>query len=120
VFGCIRRSGGREHYPTGKDCRFPDEESRATVLRRLHFQRAIDTNRRCTARDRENENMAGFHARGRYLFPLWPSQGGDKSPSLAMPHKFKVGQAVEYHPPRWVWAPGTYLITAELPERNGE
>jgi hypothetical protein len=38
-----------------------------------------------------------------------------------MPHKFKVGQAVEYHPPRWVWAPpGTYLITAKLPERNGE
>jgi hypothetical protein len=38
-----------------------------------------------------------------------------------MPHKFKVGQAVEYHPPRWVWAPrGTYLITAELPEWNGE
>ena len=65
--------------------------------------------------------MAGFHARGCYLFPLWPSQGGDKSPSLAMPHKFKVGQAVKYHPPRWIWAPpGTYLITAELPERNGE
>ena len=65
--------------------------------------------------------MAGFHARGCYLLPLWPSQRGDKSPSLAMPHKFKVGQAVKYHPPRWIWAPpGTYLITAELPERNGE
>jgi hypothetical protein len=38
-----------------------------------------------------------------------------------MPHKFKVGQAVEYHPPREIYAPrGTYVVTAELPERDGE
>ena len=38
-----------------------------------------------------------------------------------MPHKFKVGQAVEYHPPRGIYAPrGTYLVTAELPERDGQ
>jgi hypothetical protein len=35
-------------------------------------------------------------------------------------HKFKVGQAVEYHAPRWDPPTGTYLVTAQLPERNGE
>jgi hypothetical protein len=36
-------------------------------------------------------------------------------------HKFKVGQAVEYHSSRWLYAPhGTYIVTAELPERDGE
>jgi hypothetical protein len=35
--------------------------------------------------------------------------------------KFKVGQAVEYHPPRGVYAPpGGYHVTAELPVRFGE
>jgi phosphomannomutase len=38
-----------------------------------------------------------------------------------MPHKFKTGQLVEYHPPRGLYAPrGHHLITAQLPERNGE
>jgi hypothetical protein len=35
--------------------------------------------------------------------------------------KFKTGQPVEYHPRRGLWAPrGTYIVTAELPERDGE
>src|SRR5271166_3650459 len=38
-----------------------------------------------------------------------------------MPHKFKIGQLVEYHPPRGLYARrGPYLITTQLPERNGE
>jgi hypothetical protein len=38
-----------------------------------------------------------------------------------MPHKFKIGQPVEYHPPRRIYAPrGTYLVTAKLPEQDGE
>ena len=38
-----------------------------------------------------------------------------------MPHKFKVGQAVEYHPPRRLYAPiAGYAVTATLPERDGE
>ena len=36
-------------------------------------------------------------------------------------HRFKVGQAVEYSPPRGPYAPkGVYNITAELPVRFGE
>ena len=36
-------------------------------------------------------------------------------------HKFKVGQAVEYRPPRGLYAPrGTYIVTAALPARYGE
>jgi hypothetical protein len=38
-----------------------------------------------------------------------------------MPHKFKIGQPVEYHPPHGIYAPrGAYLVTAKLPERDGE
>jgi len=36
-------------------------------------------------------------------------------------HKFKVAQAVEFQPTDGVFAPrGMYLVTACLPERNGE
>jgi hypothetical protein len=38
-----------------------------------------------------------------------------------MPHKFVLGQAVKYHPPRGLHAPpGIYVVTAKLPERDGE
>jgi hypothetical protein len=38
-----------------------------------------------------------------------------------MPHKFILCQAVEYSPPRRLYAPpGIYVVTAELPERDGE
>jgi hypothetical protein len=38
-----------------------------------------------------------------------------------MPHKFILGQAVEYAPPRRLRAPpGIYLVTAKLPDRDGE
>ena len=38
-----------------------------------------------------------------------------------MPHKFNLGQAVEYHHPRELYAPpGIYVVTAKLPERDGE
>jgi len=38
-----------------------------------------------------------------------------------MPHKFTIGQAVEYSAPRGLYAPpGIYLVTAKLPERDGE
>jgi hypothetical protein len=36
-------------------------------------------------------------------------------------HKFKIGQTVEYYPPRGLYAPkGAYHVTAELPVRYGE
>ena len=36
-------------------------------------------------------------------------------------HKFTVGQAVAYFPPRGLFAPrGAYHVTAELPLRSGE
>jgi hypothetical protein len=36
-------------------------------------------------------------------------------------HKFKIGQHVEYSPPRGNYAPrGMYLVTQLLPERDGE
>ena len=36
-----------------------------------------------------------------------------------MPHKFNLGQAVEYNP-RGLYAPrGVYVVTAKLPERDG-
>ena len=36
-------------------------------------------------------------------------------------YKFYLGQLVEYHPPRGIYAPrGAYVVTAKLPERNGE
>ena len=36
-------------------------------------------------------------------------------------HKFYLGQSVEYHAPRGTYAPrGAYVVTAKLPERNGE
>ena len=36
-------------------------------------------------------------------------------------HRFKVGQAVKYSPPRGMYAPpGAYHVTAELPVRYGE
>jgi hypothetical protein len=38
-----------------------------------------------------------------------------------MPHKFILGQAVEYYAPRGLHAPpGFYVVTAKLPERDGE
>jgi hypothetical protein len=38
-----------------------------------------------------------------------------------MPHKFNLGQAVGYHPPRGHYAPpGIYLVAAKLAERDGE
>jgi hypothetical protein len=36
-------------------------------------------------------------------------------------HKFYLGQAVAYHPPRGTHVPsGRWIITEKLPERNGE
>jgi hypothetical protein len=36
-------------------------------------------------------------------------------------HKFHLGQAVEYRPPRGISAPqGAYVVTAKLPERDGQ
>jgi hypothetical protein len=36
-------------------------------------------------------------------------------------HNFKVGQTVEYHPPRGLFAPrGPYIVTVALPARSGE
>jgi hypothetical protein len=38
-----------------------------------------------------------------------------------MPHKFNLGQAVGYTPPGRHYAPpGIYVVTAKLPERDGE
>jgi hypothetical protein len=38
-----------------------------------------------------------------------------------MPHKFIPGQTVEYYSPRGLFAPpGIYVVTATLPERDGE
>ena len=38
-----------------------------------------------------------------------------------MPHKFNLGQTVEYYPPGRHYAPrGIYVVTATLPERDGE
>jgi hypothetical protein len=38
-----------------------------------------------------------------------------------MPHKFNLGQTVEYSAARRFYAPlGIYVVTAKLPERNGE
>jgi len=38
-----------------------------------------------------------------------------------MPHKFKIGQLVDYHPPTGNHAPrGPYLIVAQLPKRDGD
>ena len=35
-------------------------------------------------------------------------------------HKFHLGQAVEFNPPRGIFAPrGPYVVTAKLPERDG-
>jgi hypothetical protein len=36
-------------------------------------------------------------------------------------HKFYLGQQVQYYPPRGMYAPrGAYVVTAKLPERDGE
>jgi hypothetical protein len=36
-------------------------------------------------------------------------------------HKFHLGQTVEYYPPRGISAPrGAYLVTAKLPEQDGQ
>jgi hypothetical protein len=36
-------------------------------------------------------------------------------------HRFKVGQVVQYYPPRGIYAhTGAYHVTAELPSRAGE
>jgi hypothetical protein len=38
-----------------------------------------------------------------------------------MPHKFVLGQTVEYYSPRGLYAPpGIYVVTAKLLERDGE
>ena len=38
-----------------------------------------------------------------------------------MPHKYILGQTVEYYSPRGLYAPpGIYVVTAKLPERDGE
>lgn len=38
-----------------------------------------------------------------------------------MPHKFRIGQLVNYSPPRGLYAPlGPYIIAAQLPGRDGE
>jgi hypothetical protein len=38
-----------------------------------------------------------------------------------MPHKFKIGQLVDYHPASGNYAPrGPYLIVAQLPKRDGD
>jgi hypothetical protein len=38
-----------------------------------------------------------------------------------VPHKFILGQAVGYSPPPGRYAPpGIYVVTAKLPEQNGE
>jgi hypothetical protein len=44
-----------------------------------------------------------------------------KDETSNMPHKFILGQAVEYTPTRRLYAPpGIYVVTAKLPERDGE
>ena len=49
-----------------------------------------------------------------------PSRGND-GPGEFVFHKFKIGQEVEYSPPRGNYAPrGMYLVTKLLPERDGE
>jgi hypothetical protein len=36
-------------------------------------------------------------------------------------HKFYLGQMVAYHPNKGTWAArGAYVVTAKLPERDGE
>jgi hypothetical protein len=36
-------------------------------------------------------------------------------------HKFHLGQMVTYHPNKGTWAArGAYVVTAKLPERDGE
>jgi hypothetical protein len=36
-------------------------------------------------------------------------------------HKFHLGEMVEYRPPRGTYAPrGAYVVTAKLPDRDGE
>jgi hypothetical protein len=38
-----------------------------------------------------------------------------------MPHKFILGQGVGYTPPRGQYVPpGIYVVTAKLPEQDGE
>jgi hypothetical protein len=38
-----------------------------------------------------------------------------------MPRRFILGQSVEYTPPGRLYAPpGIYVVTAKLPERDGE
>jgi hypothetical protein len=42
-------------------------------------------------------------------------------PGPPMTHKFILGQMVGYRPPHGVYAPrGLYVVTAKLPERDGE
>jgi hypothetical protein len=39
----------------------------------------------------------------------------------AVMHKFHLGQSVEYYVPRGIDAPrGAYVVTAKLPERDGQ
>jgi hypothetical protein len=39
--------------------------------------------------------------------------------AIVVPHKFILGQTVEYYSPRGLYAPpGIYVVTAKLPERD--
>jgi hypothetical protein len=41
--------------------------------------------------------------------------------AVGLMHKFHLGQQVEYYPSSQVYAPrGVYVVTAKLPERDGE
>ena len=54
------------------------------------------------------------------LFVLDHYRRRSKRPGMIM-HKFYLGQAVTYYPPHGAYVPsGTWIVTAKLPERNGE
>ena len=53
--------------------------------------------------------------------PRAPREHQFQSRAVMNDHRFRVGQAVEYYPPRSMYAPrGGYHVTAELPFRAGE
>jgi hypothetical protein len=53
---------------------------------------------------------------------MTPKHPADPPMTLSnMRHKFILGQLVDYSPPRGLYAaPGIYVVTAQLPERDGE
>jgi hypothetical protein len=58
--------------------------------------------------------------RSRDIDVTFPSPGLDDSAAQTM-HKFYLGQPVQYRPPSGMCAPhGAYVVTAKLPERDGE